>query len=297
MAPKKGMTREEATELYQDLRKAMGAIKNKPSKPSKEAPDKEMQDIAKTIAASISQSMAKDTNSFSKSSPRSAPKKPTPIPRAVRSLAAEETADAITRMEVEGMSRSSRLPSGHYVAVMTVILFALCKVGVSALEAAGIMTVSQAQAALQMVSPPPAKISSPPMSFSKEEFRILTSLDSRRAELEERGRKLDEHEADLAKRDKEFAAKITQLRELSDSLKGEREKNEKKRNNQLEQLANVYGSMAPQEAANLMEQLDVTIALSLLERMPEKRIGQILALMHPERALAMTRMLSGKAGI
>ena len=44
-----------------------------------------------------------------------------------------------------------------------------------------------------------------------------------------------------------------------------------------------------------MEQLDVTIALSLIERMPEKRIGQILALMSPERALSITRMLSGKA--
>ena len=77
-------------------------------------------------------------------------------------------------------------------------------------------------------------------------------------------------------------------------LKGDREKNDKKRSTQLEQLSNVYGSMDPKEAATLIEQLDVTIALSLLERMPEKRIGQILALMNPQRALVITRMLSGK---
>jgi flagellar motility protein MotE (MotC chaperone) len=44
-----------------------------------------------------------------------------------------------------------------------------------------------------------------------------------------------------------------------------------------------------------MEQLDVQIALSLIERMPEKKIGQILALMSKERALTLTKMLSGKA--
>ena len=53
--------------------------------------------------------------------------------------------------------------------------------------------------------------------------------------------------------------------------------------------------MNPQEAAQLIEQLDVTIALGLIEKMPEKRIGQILATMKPEKALALTKLLSGKA--
>ncbi len=52
--------------------------------------------------------------------------------------------------------------------------------------------------------------------------------------------------------------------------------------------------MNPKEASLLIEQLDITIALGLLERMPEKRIGQILSLMSPDRALTITRMLSGR---
>ena len=75
-------------------------------------------------------------------------------------------------------------------------------------------------------------------------------------------------------------------------MKLEREKSDKKRNTQLDQLANVYGSMNPPEAAHLLEQLDIHVALSLVERMPEKRIGQILALMDASRALELTNLLS-----
>jgi flagellar motility protein MotE (MotC chaperone) len=53
--------------------------------------------------------------------------------------------------------------------------------------------------------------------------------------------------------------------------------------------------MNPPEAAHLLEQLDVQVALSLIERMPEKRIGQILSLMNAQRALELTNLLSTRA--
>jgi flagellar motility protein MotE (MotC chaperone) len=106
--------------------------------------------------------------------------------------------------------------------------------------------------------------------------------------------RLDERESELEKRDKEFVARQSELKELTDIIRSDRDRGEKKRSSQLEQLSNVYGSMNPPEAAALIEQLDVNIALGLLERMPEKRIGQILALMNPERALSITKMLSGR---
>ena len=87
------------------------------------------------------------------------------------------------------------------------------------------------------------------------------------------------------------------MRDITEKLKLERDKGEKQKQSQLDQLANVYGSMNPPEAAKLLEQLDVQIALSLIERMPEKRIGQILALMNQDKALAITNLLSTRAGV
>ena len=285
MSKQKTLSREEAAELYRDVRKAMSTVKSKPTKTSKivtgpDLPPEELKVFAKSIAQSISKSMANDKQ---------------PPPEAVKSFAREETADAIERMQLESETSSSPMPQGQLTAIAAVLLFAGFKVFLGILEVTGLASATPVEAAM-MSQNRPAQIAqvAGAQGFSKDEIRLLTQLDQRRAELEERSRKLDTREAELGKRDNEFVTKLTELRELTSTLRVEREKGEKKKSSQLEQLANVYGSMAPNEAATLMEQLDVTIALDLLSRMPEKRIGQILALMHPERALTITKMLSGK---
>lgn len=132
--------------------------------------------------------------------------------------------------------------------------------------------------------------------YSEGELQLLKSLDARRVELEDRRHRLDDRERDLAEREREFAGRLAQLRELTGLLKADREEGEKKQQNQVGQLANVYGSMNPPEAAALLGQLDITTTLALLERMPEKRMGQILSLIPAERALTITKMLSGRSG-
>jgi flagellar motility protein MotE (MotC chaperone) len=268
---KNGMTREQAAELYKDLQKAMSSMR--PGS-AKTAGSKSASGIdAKAIAASISAAMKRDDAAGSAAS--TAP---------ISSGAADDRPLPVTR--------------GQYAALMFVLAFALARVSISALDYAGVGQASIAQASIS-ASPPYKSMPLQPQQlqaqgFSRDEIKVLTALDGRRADLEERSRRLDDREQDIARRDREFAARMTQLREMTERLTNDRDKDDKKRSGQLEQLANVYGSMNPPEAATLIEQLDVTIALALLERMPEKRIGQILSLMSPERALAITKMLSGK---
>jgi flagellar motility protein MotE (MotC chaperone) len=184
---------------------------------------------------------------------------------------------------------ASRLPfRGQMGAVAFVVLFCVAKISVSALEAAGIGEVKPVEASIA------TPVRTGPQ-WSKEEVKILTALDQRRADLEERSGRLEQREHEFATRDRDLAARLTELKDLSERLKVEREKGEKQRNVQLDQLANVYGSMNPPEAAHLLEQLDISIAHSLIQRMPEKRIGQILALMNAERALELTNRLSSKS--
>jgi flagellar motility protein MotE (MotC chaperone) len=170
-------------------------------------------------------------------------------------------------------------------AFLFVAFFCCAKVSISALEAMGVGRVEEAQATIVPLAPKGP-------NWSKEEAKILTSLDHRRAELEERTNRLEQRELEFTVRDRDLALKLTELKELSERLKLERQKGEKQRDVQLDQLANVYGSMNPPEAAHLLEQLDIQIAQALIERMPEKRIGQILALMNAQRALELTNRLS-----
>lgn len=184
---------------------------------------------------------------------------------------------------------------GHLAAVALISVCAIMKIGFAIVEATGYAGVETAQASIASA---PAATQQPSMTgYSKEEMTVLTSLDTRRSELESRSAKLDDREKDIERRDREFGLRLTELRELSQKLKIERDGAEKKNSAQLDQLANVYIAMNPQDAAQLLEQLDVTVALSLLQRMPEKRMGQILPLMSRERALSITQLLGGRAGI
>jgi flagellar motility protein MotE (MotC chaperone) len=257
MAEKK-LTREEANELYDDLSKAMSQM------------------MMKRGAANAQEKVT--------------PTKVTISPKATKpqASAAYNKAAPTSHAPSTSASRVSfprfKVQSGQTSAILFVALFCCAKIVVSALEAVGVGSVEPAQATIASQPSGP--------QWNKEDVKVLTSLDHRRAELEERARRLEQRELEYGARDRDLAVRLTELREITGKLKIEREKGEKQRNAQLDQLANVYGSMNPPEAAHLLEQLDINIAHSLIQRMPEKRIGQILSLMNAERALELTNRLS-----
>lgn len=257
MAEKK-LTREEANELYDDLSRAMSQM------------------MMKRGAAHV-QAQAKPTKVTL------SPKAVAPKGNAAYTKAALKSSAGQPTTARFSPSRF-KVQSGQTGAILFVALFCCAKIVVSALEAVGVGSVEPAQATIA------TQVSGP--QWSKEDVKVLTSLDHRRAELEERARRLEQRELEYGARDRDLAVRLTELREITGKLKIEREKGEKQRNAQLDQLSNVYGSMNPPEAAHLLEQLDITIAHSLIQRMPEKRIGQILSLMNAERALELTNRLS-----
>lgn len=257
---KQTMSREEAIELYNDLQKSMTAI---------------MQGNAPAKAV-------KPKSSFFKAAANAYQGKAVqPQPQVAQAPFAKSTHN-------DGKDR------GVMAAITFLLLCALVKLGVGVVDYIGIFEPATAQAVMQTSSL--ASLPKPATGLTAEDIKILTQLDAKRVALEERSSRLDQRESELQSKDKEFVVKLAQIRELTEKLRVEREKDQKKDFAQLDQLANIYGAMAPQESARLIEQLDVTIALPLLQRMPEKRMGQILPLMSPERALVITKLLSGQIG-
>ena len=271
----KKLTKEEAQELYDDLSRAMGQMMAKRNAAMTSA----------TVGAVRVASQQSSTPVAPRSEASNTSAKPTTY---TRTAGRKSTSSDAPPSKLPAAAMSGFSFRGQMGAVAFVVLFCVAKISISALEAAGVGQVKPAEAAV--VSP--ARTGP---QWSKEEVKILTALDQRRSELEERNGRLEQREHEFATRDRDLAARLTELKELSERLKLEREKGEKQRNVQLDQLANVYGSMNPPEAAHLLEQLDINIAHSLIQRMPEKRIGQILALMNADRALELTNRLSSKS--
>lgn len=131
-------------------------------------------------------------------------------------------------------------------------------------------------------------------SWTETDKQILSELDARRVELEKRREELEKKEQMLGLQAETLASRLAELRGLTSKLKEFRKQKDSLYEARLEQLANVYGSMAPNEAAPLIAKLEDDIGLSLLERMPGKRMGQILSMMPSERAIELTKSLTDK---
>ncbi len=264
MTKKKTMSREEANALYDNLHKAMGSwMKQKKS--------------GNAAAGVKLGGMSPSRNTAGSAS---------------RKVDPAELAAVISQGLREDVPEKTRPTKGAGIAIAAVVVFACLKVVFGIFEMVGLVNVENAQASIVPVARPAM---SDLETITREEKQVLTALDARRVALEERSRRLDERESSLDRKDREFITRITELRDLTSRLRVDRDKNQRHRNDQLTQLSKVYSSMNPTEAAPLIEQLDVTIALALLERMSEKRVAQILALMNNDRALMITKMLSGGA--
>ncbi|HMO16766.1 MAG TPA: hypothetical protein PKA63_02825 [Oligoflexia bacterium] len=129
---------------------------------------------------------------------------------------------------------------------------------------------------------------------SQVERGLLLQLDQRRVELEQRKQILDEKERELQTQAKLVSEKVTELKALVSKLGSLRKDKDHKYEARMEQLASVYSAMAPNEAANLISKLDDEVGLGLLERMPGKRMAQILGVMEQSRALDLTKSLTNR---
>ena len=267
-AKKKGvLSREEAAAMYEDLRKNFAAFSGSKPGPATKASAKSYLKPAAIKPQVKAAAAYSRTNNFNQL----------------------QSQDELIAQMIQQKIGKKEGSLGSRIAVFSLLLAAALKFAISALEFSGAVDIDSAFA-----SQVRGAISTHSQDLSSEQIALLKTLDSRRVELEERRKSLEKREVDANNRDREFAVKLAELRDLTQVLKNAREGDSKKKTAQLDQLANVYGSMDPKEAAMLMEQLDDAIAIELLNRMPEKRIGQILALMNKDKALMMTKMLSGK---
>ncbi len=162
-------------------------------------------------------------------------------------------------------------------------------------ESAG-TTLSQPQARVEQL-PIMEQINFVDDSSDSMKQSILLQLDQRRVELEQRKVVLDEKEKELKNQVQLISEKSTELKSLIAKLSSMRKEKDQQYESRLEQLATVYSAMAPQEAASLIARLDNATAMGLLDRMPGKRMAQILGIMEQERAIELTRFLTDKRKI
>ncbi len=151
--------------------------------------------------------------------------------------------------------------------------------------------VSPATAADNTAAAPPA---SKPIQteFTQDEVQVLQTLAQRREELDKRALEMGQHEALLTAAEQRIDGKIKELENLRGELQNLLHQVDGQEEERIASLVKIYETMKPREAAAILEGLEMSVALVVLERMREAKSAPILAAMDPQKASQITVEMS-----
>lgn len=98
----------------------------------------------------------------------------------------------------------------------------------------------------------------------------------------------DEPKEETKKEDKSKSKDVKLTKEEVDKITQQRQAEEKKR---VSKLARLYNEMKPEDAANIMENMDNDIVIAIFQRMDESQVSQILTNFDTERAATISRIM------
>ncbi|HUY67859.1 MAG TPA: hypothetical protein VMV79_00980 [Alphaproteobacteria bacterium] len=120
------------------------------------------------------------------------------------------------------------------------------------------------------------------------ELKVLQQLAKRRGELDTRAKDLDRR-ADLLKvAEQRIDQKIKQMETLRAQLQKMVDQVNGTRSSEIANLAKIYETMKPQDAAAIFDKLDMPILLGVIQSMKPKSTAPIMAQMDPKKAKALT---------
>lgn len=117
-------------------------------------------------------------------------------------------------------------------------------------------------------------------------------LESRILELNEKERMLAEKEALLKALQKDIEDKLAKLEEIQKNIEAFKKEQERLKNEKIDSLVKIYGSMKPKEASKLLEKLDDDLVVSIISRMTTDQAAKIIANMDVKKAAEISQKLS-----
>lgn len=153
---------------------------------------------------------------------------------------------------------------------------------------------ADAPAEMPSAAPPAGDDSFDPRELSQSEIRLLQALADRRKALDVRETALNQREALLKAAEQRILdkqANLETMRTEVKSLLGQLDEQEKTR---ISNLVKLYENMKPREAAEILNDLELSVLLSVVQRMNVRRLAPVLAAMDADKARAVTRAMASR---
>ncbi len=129
--------------------------------------------------------------------------------------------------------------------------------------------------------------------YSEDELNHFARLAERKKELDEREKNLQKMEAEILVQKTELDAKLKDLEEMRKKISSVLDDKVQLDDKRIENLVQFYSSMKPQQSAKIMESIDESLAVEVLSRMKKKSAADIMNLIAPEKAKAISEKYAG----
>jgi flagellar motility protein MotE (MotC chaperone) len=138
-------------------------------------------------------------------------------------------------------------------------------------------------------APEPVAQTIPQSCAAPEE--VLSAIATERGLLDEQRAALDARASEIALAEETLAVEMARLGELRGELEGLMTKIDEAHQADVARLVALYVNMKPRDAATIMNDLDIEVAVTVLGAMPERDAAPVLAAMNVVRAQAISMII------
>lgn len=125
------------------------------------------------------------------------------------------------------------------------------------------------------------------------ELNHLARLRERKIELDKREEDLAKLEEELTKQRAEMEQKLKELENVRRNISSTLEEKVQNDDQKIQDLVLFYSNMKPPQAAKVMETIDESLAVRIIEKMKKKNAADILNLLKPEKAQSLSEKYAG----
>lgn len=127
----------------------------------------------------------------------------------------------------------------------------------------------------------------------QQDMSYFANLSRRKDELDLRQKELNELEEELQKQRKEIEARIKHLEQVREQIASVLKDRVQIDQEKVDKLVEVYATMRPQQAAQVISTINEDLAIEILAKMKKKSAAAILNLLDPAKAQKLSEKFAG----
>ncbi len=129
------------------------------------------------------------------------------------------------------------------------------------------------------------------IGMAKDPIALLSALEERRMNLEDREKLLEIREVDLKRLEEKLAKRIVALEQLREAIRADLALEKEMDGDNIKKLAKIFSSMKPKAAAASLMAMDQETAVKTVKALPEKVAAKILSKMNVAEAVQISEAL------